>query len=140
MSLRRFVYNEKKGCYERGNIDVPVAVEIETESVVDLSQWKPDLGTVANMLGGSNRIPLYDYEDGKDTGLNLAYLRDPARDITEIEAMRAAYQSSVNKNLQEIDLILQAQKAEKEAQKQIDDYKSNNNNASVSASADSSDS
>lgn len=101
--ILRYVYDEKTHLYKKKLIDGLVPVEIFTPSVVDFSDWRPNIDTVSSLdLRGSNRTPLYDYPDGKDNGLDLTYLRSPSRDITEIDEMKNKLSKSVDSGMKEL--------------------------------------
>lgn len=72
-------------------------------SVVDKSKFRPTL--VNNGSGqrvvGSARSGLYDFEDGKDTGLRLGVIRSPAPDITEVDSVKQILEKTVNNQVSE---------------------------------------
>lgn len=112
--ISRFVYNEKKMCYERKPIAGLQPVQILSPSVVDYSDWRPNIDTVSvNDMRGS-RTPYYDYPDGKDTGLDLTYLRSPSRDITEIQEMQSKLQKTSDANLSALSKEVEAAIAEEQ--------------------------
>lgn len=101
--ILRYVYDEKTHLYKKKLIDGLIPVEIFSPSVVDFSDWRPNIDTVSTLdLRGSNRTPLYDYPDGKDSGLDLTYLRSPSRDITEIDEMKNKLSKSVDSGMKEL--------------------------------------
>lgn len=72
---------------ERSYVDVPVFDCGFGESFVDTTNWRPDSEQVrARMLspqGGSQSVGVFDFPDGKDTGVRP--FRDLGADITEID-------------------------------------------------------
>ena len=70
-------------------------------SVVDKSKFRPTL--VNNGSGqrvvGTSRSPVYDFEDGKDTGLRFGVIRNLGADITEVDAVQNILQKTVNNQI-----------------------------------------
>lgn len=62
------------------------------ETVTDRSFFRPDVSTARAKLGslianGSNKVGVYDFPDGKDTGQSLMiFLRNKSLDQTEIDS------------------------------------------------------
>lgn len=54
-------------------------------SVVDKTHFRPTLTNMQNFLdSGKTGVGKYDFPDGKDDGMRVNQLRNPASDITEI--------------------------------------------------------
>lgn len=72
-------------------------------STVDKSKFRPTL--VNNGSGqrvvGSARTGLYDFDDGKDTGLRLGVIRSPGADITEVDSVKQILEQTVNHQVSE---------------------------------------
>lgn len=92
------VFNYDKLCYELKKIDEKI-VSPTYEKVVDDSRFHPNVDGIHNMgsdVNGTNSQPIYDFSDGKDTGLRLYGLTDPSLDITEVEAIKNRIQAQVD--------------------------------------------
>lgn len=81
------------------------------ESNTDKSFFRPDISQTRAFLGsqvGSNRVGLYDFPDGKDTGETAqTAIREKGLDITEIDVM-------LEKQKAKMELDIAQQKADKE--------------------------
>lgn len=84
------------------------------DSCVDKTKFRPNVNDVHNYTGGTNNIPLYDFEDGKDTGLRLGSLRSNGADITELKRSEALLKQNVENQKsilnQEVEKVLQTSK------------------------------
>ena len=71
------------------------------DSVVDKSKFRPTL--VNNGSGrrvvGTSRSPVYDFEDGKDTGIRFGVIRNLGADITEVDAVKNILERTVNNQI-----------------------------------------
>lgn len=101
------------------------------ESQTDKSNYRPNVPLYsqieANKAMPSNLV--YDFPDGKDTGLNLTPLRDKSLDITEVQQIKNALQKSVDK---------QEKAIKDEMNRVLDDQKNSKNDSSVSSDTSSS--
>lgn len=90
-------YSRKSdGSLKRSDIKVSTRKAFD-DSVVDSSAFRPNVDDVHNFTGGgSNMTPLYEFPDGKDTGLRLGAMRSLGADITEIDATKKALQATVD--------------------------------------------
>lgn len=81
------------------------------ESNTDKSFFRPDISQTRAFLGsqmGSNRVGLYDFPDGKDTGETAqTVIRSKGLDITEVDAL-------IQKHKAKMELDIAQQKADKE--------------------------
>lgn len=84
------------------------------ESNTDKSFFRPDISQTRAFLGsqmGSNRVGLYDFPDGKDTGETAqTAIRSKGLDITEVDVM-------IQKQKAKMELDIAQQKADKEIAK-----------------------
>lgn len=71
------------------------------ESVTDISKWIPGSDS-PHTNNGSQFSPLYDFPDGKDTGIDLSYTRQPGLDITEVDAIAKSLSSDVMNKVKEL--------------------------------------
>lgn len=100
-----------------GSIPIHHLVVSYGESNTDKSFFRPDISSTRAFLGsmqGSNRVGLYDFPDGKDTGETFqTFIRDKALDITEVD-------SAINKVKSKLEEDIEKQKADKKA-KEVQD-------------------
>lgn len=67
-------------------------------SLTDKTSFKPKVSDLHNYVSGqSNLNPLYDFNDGKDTGLKAYRLRQLGLDLAEVEVIRNEMLQEINK-------------------------------------------
>lgn len=97
--------------------------EFDSPSVTDKSSYQPNIDHLHQspiINGGSgSRSPLYDFEDGKDTGVRLYQLRDPSADVTEIQETQKKLKKAADSDTKEANEILE--KHIKEVEKKSSD-------------------
>lgn len=70
-------------------------------SKVDKSSFRPTVDEARIVAGQSvlnPRVGLYDFPDGKDTGLRLTMLRDKSADRTEIDFVKSKIEAKINQD------------------------------------------
>lgn len=72
------------------------------ESIVDTSSYIPELSQLQALRGQTKTKKYYDFEDGKDDGLNLYQMRTLGMDITEQETIKNAFKQRSEEMLGEI--------------------------------------
>lgn len=94
-----------------------------TPSQTDKNDFIKDVkGSKSLILGGGTQyIGVYDFPDGKDTGLDLTMLRQKGIDITEIEEAQRNLTNKAIQNIQEVNDEMEKIKLEQaiEAQNQV---------------------
>lgn len=89
-------------------------------SIVDKTFFKPGLSSISQ-LSSAGRKPVYDsLSDGSmpDYGVNVAWVRSPARDRVDIDlALNLVKQSIENAQLEDAETIKQANQATKQLEK-----------------------
>lgn len=94
------------GSLEQQSVKVPLRSDFD-DSVVDKSSFRPNVDDVHNFTGGnSGMTPLYEFPDGKDTGLRLGAMRSLGSDITEIDATKKALENAVSEQKAEFSQIV----------------------------------
>lgn len=73
------------------------------DSVVDKSKFRPTLVNNGNgqRVVGVSRQGVYDFEDGKDTGLRYGVIRNLGADITEIDSVKQILEKTVDKSIKD---------------------------------------
>lgn len=96
-----FYKRQENGLLKRVDLELEHRGEF-SPSVVDTSKYRPNVNELHNFDGGKgSRVPLYDFEDGKDTGLRLGVLRHQGADITEIQAAKDILEVSTSEATKE---------------------------------------
>lgn len=75
------------------------------KSNTDKSFFRPDISSVRAFLGsatGSDKVGLYDFNDGKDTGETaMTLIRDKSLDVTEVDKLIADTKARLETDLNE---------------------------------------
>lgn len=138
MPIIRYI-RSSSGCLKQDSVKVPLRSDFD-DSVVDKSSFRPNVDDVHNFTGGnSGMVPLYEFPDGKDTGLRLGAMRSLGSDITEISATKKALENSVSEQKLEFDQVVADEikaikerlKADKEKSKNIVNVPTVNNSSDV---------
>lgn len=94
------------------------------KSCTDKSFFRPDISQTRVFLGsmmGSNRVGLYDFPDGKDTGETAqTMIRSKGLDITEVDSMLKAQENKIKLDVasQKADLEIKEDKMVMEIMRQ----------------------
>lgn len=100
-----------------------------TPSQTDKTDFVKDVkGSKSLILGGGTQyIGLYDFPDGRDTGLDLTFLRKKGIDITEVDNMREILQTKAEENIKEVNREIEKIKIQQEINTQEQQNQTQNN-------------
>lgn len=101
-----------------------------SETATDKSAYRPNVDEVHLGLGGqATTQPIYDFNDGIDTGFRLGALRDLGADITEIDAERSKLEKTANDTIKD---AIERVKADDKTKSILDEIASHSVNSSNS--------
>lgn len=96
-----YVFNETMGSYSpipETKLDL---FDSSQESVVDFSDWSPNLSTISSQgLLSAQGKPLYHFQDGKDDG--SAIMLNLNLDMTELDFIRQQYEKQLKKSQEDL--------------------------------------
>lgn len=101
------LYNKELKRYKNvSSGEMPVLTKDFGESNTDKKYFRPDISkaraTLGAMASGSNRVGVYDFPDGKDTGMTLqTALRNQGFDRTEFDYAYEVLKSSIEQKKRE---------------------------------------
>ena len=79
------------------------------KSVTDKSKYNPNISSFISNMGSIRNNPLYDFDDGMDTGVRMSLFHDKSLDITEKEAIFARFKAETENRLNELEELLKAE-------------------------------
>lgn len=109
------------------------------ESITDKSKYNPNISSFISNMGSIRNNPLYDFMDGKDSGVRMSLFHDKSLDITEKQAIFDRFKAETENRLEVLEEQLRKEAELQKANDNSKDYQpdlsiiSNSNNSSGEA-------